>query len=57
MVARFKPHVNTARLLSRASGSVTGPPTSTEYSARYSILDREFYIPDPPMVNAQSVGE
>ncbi len=26
-----------------------------EYSARYSILDREFYIPAPEHVNAQSV--
>jgi len=26
-----------------------------EYSARYSILDREFYIPEPAHVNAQSV--
>ncbi len=26
-----------------------------EYSARYSILDREFYIPEPSHVNAQSV--
>jgi len=26
-----------------------------EYSARYSILDREFYIPDPAHLNAQSV--
>jgi len=26
-----------------------------EYSARYSILDREFYIPAPDHVNAQSV--
>ena len=26
-----------------------------EYSARYSILDREFYIPSPDHVNAQSV--
>ena len=26
-----------------------------EYSARYSILDREFYIPDPEHLNAQSV--
>ncbi|MFD2739013.1 FAD-dependent thymidylate synthase [Sulfitobacter aestuarii] len=26
-----------------------------EYSARYSILDREFYIPTPDHVNAQSV--
>lgn len=26
-----------------------------EYSARYSILDREFYIPEPEHVNAQSV--
>lgn len=26
-----------------------------EYSARYSILDREFYIPDPAHINAQSV--
>lgn len=26
-----------------------------EYSARYSILDREFYIPDPAQVAAQSV--
>ncbi|NCQ24286.1 MAG: thymidylate synthase (FAD) [Armatimonadetes bacterium CG_4_10_14_3_um_filter_59_10] len=25
-----------------------------EYSARYSILDREFYIPAPDMLNAQS---
>ncbi|MCR9125132.1 MAG: FAD-dependent thymidylate synthase [Rhodobacteraceae bacterium] len=25
-----------------------------EYSARYSILDREFYIPEPDHVNAQS---
>lgn len=26
-----------------------------EYSARYSILDREFYIPEPDALNAQSV--
>ncbi|MGJ8594547.1 FAD-dependent thymidylate synthase [Sulfitobacter sp.] len=26
-----------------------------EYSARYSILDREFYIPEPSHINAQSV--
>ena len=26
-----------------------------EYSARYSILDREFYLPDPAHINAQSV--
>ena len=26
-----------------------------EYSARYSILDREFYIPEPEHINAQSV--
>ena len=26
-----------------------------EYSARYSILDREFYIPQPDALNAQSV--
>ena len=26
-----------------------------EYSARYSILDREFYIPAPEHINAQSV--
>jgi thymidylate synthase (FAD) len=26
-----------------------------EYSARYSILDREFYMPDPAHINAQSV--
>ncbi|MFK7837972.1 MAG: FAD-dependent thymidylate synthase [Sulfitobacter sp.] len=26
-----------------------------EYSARYSILDREFYIPTPEHINAQSV--
>ncbi|MGB7243897.1 MAG: FAD-dependent thymidylate synthase [Sulfitobacter sp.] len=26
-----------------------------EYSARYSILDREFYIPSPDHINAQSV--
>ncbi|HIP23729.1 MAG TPA: FAD-dependent thymidylate synthase, partial [Rhodobacteraceae bacterium] len=26
-----------------------------EYSARYSILDREFYIPAPDQLNAQSV--
>src|SRR5210317_25203 len=26
-----------------------------EYSARYSILDREFYIPAPDALNAQSV--
>ena len=26
-----------------------------EYSARYSILDREFYIPAPEHLNAQSV--
>ncbi|MEM6563664.1 MAG: FAD-dependent thymidylate synthase [Pseudomonadota bacterium] len=26
-----------------------------EYSARYSILDREFYIPSPEHINAQSV--
>jgi thymidylate synthase (FAD) len=26
-----------------------------EYSARYSILDREFYIPEPGHINAQSV--
>jgi len=26
-----------------------------EYSARYSILDREFYIPEPEMLAAQSV--
>lgn len=27
-----------------------------EYSARYSILDREFYLPDPEQVSAQSVS-
>ncbi|GBQ14278.1 FAD-dependent thymidylate synthase [Swaminathania salitolerans] len=27
-----------------------------EYSARYSILDREFYLPDPQQVSAQSVS-
>ena len=28
-----------------------------EYSARYSILDREFYIPDPEHLAAQSDGQ
>ena len=27
-----------------------------EYSARYSILDREFYIPDPEVIASQSEG-
>ena len=27
-----------------------------EYSARYSILDREFYIPDPEVITSQSEG-
>jgi thymidylate synthase (FAD) len=27
-----------------------------EYSARYSILDREFYIPEPGQLAAQSIG-
>ena len=27
-----------------------------EYSARYSILDREFYIPDPDVIASQSEG-
>ena len=27
-----------------------------EYSARYSVLDREFYIPDPDVIASQSEG-
>ncbi len=27
-----------------------------EYSARYSILDREFYVPEPDQLSAQSAG-
>ena len=27
-----------------------------EYSARYSILDKEFYLPDPKNLAAQSIA-